>query len=205
MPGGTALTEAVARYLFKLMAYKDEYEVARLYTDGAFQKQVAATFEPAAALRYEFHLAPPLSPGAIPTTGVPRKMSFGPWMMTAFGLLAKLKGLRGTALDLFGYSEERRTERRLIADYEAADRRGRWPSSRRRTTRSRRPGVDPGEDPRLRPRQGAPPHRGAGRGGRSAGTAARWLRPGAEDAAGGRVASGLPLQRNPDFSVQPSS
>ncbi|WP_332685419.1 indolepyruvate ferredoxin oxidoreductase family protein [Bosea sp. (in: a-proteobacteria)] len=123
LPGQSALAEAVARYLFKLMAYKDEYEVARLYADGAFRKQVAATFEKDSAsgqkLRFEFHLAPPLLARRDPNTGLPRKMSFGPWMMTAFGLLAKLKGLRGTAFDVFGYSDERRTERRLIADYEA--------------------------------------------------------------------------------------
>ncbi|HEY0570116.1 MAG TPA: DUF6537 domain-containing protein, partial [Enterovirga sp.] len=113
----TALTEAVARNLFKLMAYKDEYEVARLYTDGNFAKQVAATFE-GDNLRYEIHLAPPLLARKDPATGVPRKMSFGPWMMKAFGLLAPLKRLRGTPLDIFGYTEERRTERRLIADYE---------------------------------------------------------------------------------------
>ncbi|MFN3674223.1 MAG: DUF6537 domain-containing protein, partial [Bosea sp. (in: a-proteobacteria)] len=122
LPGATQLGEAVARYLFKLMAYKDEYEVARLYADGAFQKQVAATFEPTSAsgekLRYEFHLAPPLLAKRDPDTGVPRKISFGPWMMSAFGLLAKLKGLRGTVFDIFGYSEERKTERRLIGDYE---------------------------------------------------------------------------------------
>lgn len=123
MPGQSALAESVARYLFKLMAYKDEYEVARLYADGSFQKQVAATFEKDSAsggrLRYEFHLAPPLLAKVDPHTGLPRKMSFGPWMMKAFGLLAKLKGLRGTALDIFGRTEERRTERRLIAEYDA--------------------------------------------------------------------------------------
>jgi indolepyruvate ferredoxin oxidoreductase len=121
-PGQQALAETVARYLFKLMAYKDEYEVARLYADGSFQKQVEATFEATNAegkpLRYEFNLAPPLLTKVDPTTGVPRKISFGPWMMTAFGLLAKFKGLRGTAFDIFGYSHERRTERQLIADYE---------------------------------------------------------------------------------------
>jgi len=116
-PGCTGLTEAVARNLFKLMAYKDEYEVARLYTDGTFVKQVETAFEPG-SLRYEFHLAPPLLARVDKTTGEPRKMSFGPWMMRVFGLLAKLKGLRGTAFDPFGYTEERRTERRLIADYE---------------------------------------------------------------------------------------
>ncbi|WP_439498028.1 indolepyruvate ferredoxin oxidoreductase family protein [Bosea sp. (in: a-proteobacteria)] len=123
LPGQSALSESVARYLFKLMAYKDEYEVARLYTDGSFQKQVAATFEKDSAsgekLRYEFHLAPPLLAKLDPNTGLPRKMSFGPWMMGAFGLLAKLKGLRGTAFDIFGYSQERKTERQLIADYDA--------------------------------------------------------------------------------------
>ena len=117
-PGACGLPEAVARYLFKLMAYKDEYEVARLYTDGNFLKQVASTFD-GKDLRFEFHLAPPLLAKPDPTTGVPRKMSFGPWMMWAFGVLAKLRFLRGTPLDVFGYSQERRTERKLIADYEA--------------------------------------------------------------------------------------
>ncbi|HEV2508493.1 indolepyruvate ferredoxin oxidoreductase family protein [Bosea sp. (in: a-proteobacteria)] len=123
LPGQTALAEAVARYLFKLMAYKDEYEVARLYSDGAFRKQLAATFEKDSAagqkLRLEFHLAPPLLAKRDPNTGLPRKMSFGPWMLGAFGLLAKLKGLRGTTFDIFGYTQERKTERKLIADYEA--------------------------------------------------------------------------------------
>jgi indolepyruvate ferredoxin oxidoreductase len=123
LPGQNALAEAVARYLFKLMAYKDEYEVARLYSDGAFRKQLAATFEKDSAtgqpLRLEFHLAPPLLAKRDPNTGLPRKMRFGPWMLGAFGLLAKLKGLRGTAFDVFGYTQERKAERRLIADYEA--------------------------------------------------------------------------------------
>jgi indolepyruvate ferredoxin oxidoreductase len=113
----TALTEAVARYYFKLLAYKDEYEVARLYTSGAFQKQVEAAFE-GANLRYTFHLAPPILGRKDPNTGLPRKTSFGPWMMRAFGMLAKLKGLRGTAFDPFGYTAERKTERKLISDYE---------------------------------------------------------------------------------------
>lgn len=117
MPGQQGLTETVARYLFKLMSYKDEYEVARLYADGAFARQVAATFE-GANLRYEFHLAPPLLGRKDPLTGRPRKTTFGPWMMRMFGLLSRLKGLRGGAFDIFGYSDERKTERRLIADYE---------------------------------------------------------------------------------------
>jgi indolepyruvate ferredoxin oxidoreductase len=116
-PGKTALADAAARYLFKLMAIKDEYEVARLYSDGSFAKQVAATFE--GDLKFEFHLAPPLLARRDPATGLPRKMTFGPWMMSAFRLLARLKGLRGGVLDVFGYTAERRMERRLLADYEA--------------------------------------------------------------------------------------
>ncbi|TGD99805.1 indolepyruvate ferredoxin oxidoreductase family protein [Methylobacterium nonmethylotrophicum] len=118
LPGQTALTDAAARSLFRLMAYKDEYEVARLYTDGSFQAQVARTFE-GEALRYEFHLAPPLLARRDPATGRPRKMTFGPWMMTAFGYLARMKRLRGTAFDPFGYTQERREERRLVRDCEA--------------------------------------------------------------------------------------
>ena len=117
-PGQCELTDAVARYLFKLMAYKDEYEVARLYTDGAFLKQVETEFD-GDNLRFEFHLAPPLLARRDKTTGLPRKMSFGPWMLPAFRLLAKFKGLRGTPFDPFGRTLERRTERKLIGDYEA--------------------------------------------------------------------------------------
>ncbi|WP_280790713.1 indolepyruvate ferredoxin oxidoreductase family protein [Azorhizobium doebereinerae] len=116
-PGRSDLAEAVARNFHKLLAYKDEYEVARLFADGAFQAQVNAAFE--GDLTYEFHLAPPLFARVDPNTGEPRKLRFGPRMMTGFRLLAKLKGLRGTAFDLFGYSAERRTERALISDYEA--------------------------------------------------------------------------------------
>jgi indolepyruvate ferredoxin oxidoreductase len=116
MPGQEKLAWAVAKYLFKLMAYKDEYEVARLYTDGSFQRQLERTFEGDYTL--EFHLAPPLLAKPDPSTGRPRKMRFGPWMMTAFRLLAKMKGLRGGRLDPFSYSHERRLERQLIADYE---------------------------------------------------------------------------------------
>ncbi|MFC7398626.1 indolepyruvate ferredoxin oxidoreductase family protein [Chelatococcus sp. GCM10030263] len=114
---GTGLTEAVARNLFKLMAYKDEYEVARLYTDGNFARQLAATFT-GEKMRLEFHLAPPiLSPKD--AHGHPRKLTFGPWMLPAFRLLAGMKILRGTAFDIFGRSAERQLERKLIADYEA--------------------------------------------------------------------------------------
>ncbi len=117
-PGKCGLADAVARYLFKLMAYKDEYEVARLYTDGSFFKQVHAQFG-GDNLRFEFHLAPPLLARRDKTTGLPRKMSFGPWMLPLFRVLAKLKALRGTPFDPFGRSLERRTERKLIVDYEA--------------------------------------------------------------------------------------
>ncbi len=115
-PGQSGFADAVARYLFKLMAVKDEYEVARLYTDGSFLKQVAAAFQ--GDLRFEFHLAPPVLGRRHPSTGLPAKTSFGPWMMKGFKLLAALKGLRGGAFDVFGYSAERRAERRLISEYE---------------------------------------------------------------------------------------
>ena len=116
-PGRTGFAEAVARAYHKLLAYKDEYEVARLYTDGRFQAQVAAQFEGRFGLR--FSMAPPLIAGRDPETGHLKKRIFGPWMLTAFGLLARLKGLRGTPLDIFGYSAERRRERALIGEYEA--------------------------------------------------------------------------------------
>ena len=100
------------------MAYKDEYEVARLYSDPSFEKQVRNEVG-GDNLRFSLHLAPPLLARKDKVTGVPRKITFGPWIFSAFRLLAKLKGLRGTPLDIFGYSEERRTERALVRDYEA--------------------------------------------------------------------------------------
>jgi indolepyruvate ferredoxin oxidoreductase len=109
-----ALTEAVARYLFKLMAYKDEYEVARLHTDRAFHDKVAALFEGDYKLNY--HLAPPLL-AKKNDKGELQKQKFGPVMLTGFKVLARLKGLRGTTWDVFGKSEERVQERALIADY----------------------------------------------------------------------------------------
>ena len=113
---GTPLSEAVARYLFKLMAYKDEYEVARLHTDRAFTDRIAGMFE--GDYKMVHHLAPPLS-AKKNDRGELIKQPFGPWMRSAFGLLAKMKGLRGTALDVFGRTEERRTERALITEYQA--------------------------------------------------------------------------------------
>jgi len=117
-PGKTGLADAVARYLFKLMAYKDEYEVARLYSDGAFVKQVNSELG-GEHLRFHVHLAPPLLARRDMATGEPRKMTFGPWIFPLFALLAKFKVLRGTAFDPFGYSTERKTERALVRDYEA--------------------------------------------------------------------------------------
>jgi len=115
--GNGALAEAAAKSLFKLMSYKDEYEVARLFTDGAFDRQVAASFE--GNLRFEYHLAPPLLARKDPATGRPKKMSFGGWIKPVFALLAKFKFLRGTVFDPFGRTDERRMERNLIGEYEA--------------------------------------------------------------------------------------
>jgi indolepyruvate ferredoxin oxidoreductase len=114
--GGTKLAEAVARYYAKLLAYKDEYEVARLYAESAFAKKVDAMFE--GDYKVKYHLAPPLLARPDPRTGEPRKLQFGPWMAPAFRILAKLKFLRGTALDVFGRTDERRMERALIGEYE---------------------------------------------------------------------------------------
>jgi indolepyruvate ferredoxin oxidoreductase len=115
--GYSGLAEAVARNLFTLMAYKDEYEVARLYTDRAFLKKLQQQFEDGFTL--EYHLAPPLLARRDPATGEPRKRAFGAWMRHVFELLTWLRPLRGTVFDIFGYTQERRMERRLIADYEA--------------------------------------------------------------------------------------
>jgi indolepyruvate ferredoxin oxidoreductase len=112
-----ALTEAVARYLFKLMAYKDEFEVARLHTDRAFQARINTMFEGDFKLHY--HLAPPLL-AKRNGKGELQKQKFGPAMLTAFKILARLKGLRGSALDIFGKTEERRQERALITQYRAS-------------------------------------------------------------------------------------
>jgi indolepyruvate ferredoxin oxidoreductase len=113
-PGSTDLTEAVARYAFKLMAYKDEYEVARLYTSGDFKRKLEQQFEGDYTLR--FHLAPPLL-AKKDAQGRLLKQEFGPWVFTAFKWLAKFRGLRGGAFDIFGRTAERRMERQLIVDY----------------------------------------------------------------------------------------
>jgi indolepyruvate ferredoxin oxidoreductase len=112
--GGDKLSMAVARNLSKLMAYKDEYEVARLYTDGKFMQQLEQQFEGDFSL--SFNLAPPIF-ASKDGDGHLVKARYGSWMFSAFKLLAKMKGLRGTALDLFGRTAERRMERRLIVEY----------------------------------------------------------------------------------------
>jgi len=110
------LTKAVAQAYFKLLAYKDEYEVARLYSNGDFEKSVAAQFE--GDFRLSFHLAPPWLAKRDPNSGKLLKREFGGWVLPMFRVLARCKGLRGGALDIFGYSAERKLERSLIADYE---------------------------------------------------------------------------------------
>ncbi|MCK8785640.1 indolepyruvate ferredoxin oxidoreductase family protein [Roseomonas sp. NAR14] len=117
VPGATRLAEAVTAQLHRLMAYKDEYEVARLHADPEWQASLARDFK--GTTRVELNLAPPLLSGTDPATGRPRKHRFGPWMLRAMGLLRHGKVLRGTALDPFGRTEERRTERALVAEFEA--------------------------------------------------------------------------------------
>ncbi len=117
-PGKTGFADAVARYLFKLMAYKDEYEVARLYADPSFERQIRNDLG-GEHLRYHVHLAPPLLARRDKITGVPRKMTFGPWIFPVFRVLAQFKFLRGTAFDPFGYTAERKIERSLRREYEA--------------------------------------------------------------------------------------
>jgi indolepyruvate ferredoxin oxidoreductase len=110
------LKDIVARNYHKLLAYKDEYEVARLYTNGDFMKTVKAQFDGDYTLK--FHMAPPIFEKIDPATGRPKKRNFGPWMMTALRILRHFKFLRGTALDPFGHLQDRRDERDLIASYE---------------------------------------------------------------------------------------
>lgn len=115
--GDGALTAIAARSLFRLMTYKDEYEVARLHSDGRLDRRLASLFD--GELRVAYHLAPPLLSRTDPATGRPRKMAFGPWVRPLFSALARMRVLRGTAFDPFGYTAERREERRLIAEFEA--------------------------------------------------------------------------------------
>jgi indolepyruvate ferredoxin oxidoreductase len=113
---GDELPRAVAINYAKLLAYKDEYEVARLYTDGKFEKQLRDQFD--GDFKISFNLAPPLLGGGTDALGRPKKRAFGAWMMPLFKILASLRGLRGTAFDIFGHSADRRLERDLIAGYE---------------------------------------------------------------------------------------
>lgn len=115
--GAEDFARGVAVGAFKLMAYKDEYEVARLHRDPSFRKNLAEQFE--GDFRIRHHLAPPMISRIDPRTGHPGKIAFGAWINPVFAMLARLKGLRGTRLDPFGRTEERRMERRLVADYES--------------------------------------------------------------------------------------
>lgn len=111
------LSKAAARYLFKMMAIKDEYEVARLYTDGRFANSLSAQFEGNFAVSY--HLSPPLLSRTDPVTGRPKKSLYGSWVKPVMSILARCKGVRGTVFDLFGYTAERKAERAALARYEA--------------------------------------------------------------------------------------
>ncbi|HER26055.1 MAG TPA: indolepyruvate ferredoxin oxidoreductase family protein, partial [Rhodospirillales bacterium] len=115
--GKMTLTDATARAYYKLLAVKDEYEVARLYTDGSFSDSLNRQFE--GDFRLQFHLAPPILSSIDPVTGRPRKMTFGPWMMTVFKVLAGLKGLRGTLVDPFRHSADRKFDGAQISQFES--------------------------------------------------------------------------------------
>ena len=159
VPGQTKLAEAVARYYAKLLAYKDEYEVARLYTEAAFAAQLNGQFE--GDFRLKFHLAPPLLASRDPKTGHLQKQEFGPWMLPVFRLLAKLKGLRGTAFDPFGYTAERKQERALIREYEGLVDELLGGLSRAQSFPCGQARLDPRRHPRLRPCEGRPSRQGA--------------------------------------------
>ena len=115
VPGQSGLSEAAARYLYKLMAYKDEFEVARLHADPAFLASLDARFKHGYTVKY--NLAPPLISKRDPVSGDLQKKAYGPWMLGAFKWMTRFKGLRGGALDIFGKTEERSHERQLIEDY----------------------------------------------------------------------------------------
>jgi indolepyruvate ferredoxin oxidoreductase len=112
---GEALPRAVAINYAKLLAYKDEYEVARLFTDGKFEQQLRDQFE--GDFKFNFNLAPPILASGVDALGRPKKRAFGAWMLPVFRTIAKFRFLRGTPLDIFGYSEDRKLERALIEDY----------------------------------------------------------------------------------------
>jgi indolepyruvate ferredoxin oxidoreductase len=114
---GDDMVMAAAKSLFRLMAYKDEYEVARLHTEGAFEAELAATFE--GDFKVKYHLAPPLLPLGTDARGRPNKRAFGAWMRPAFKVLARMKGLRGKAIDPFAHSADRKLDRALLDWFEA--------------------------------------------------------------------------------------
>jgi indolepyruvate ferredoxin oxidoreductase len=114
--GSGAFADAVARSYFKLLSYKDEYEVARLHTRKEFVKSIRDQFGAKAKLR--FHLAPPLLNSKLDARGRPLKKQFGAWLLPVFSILASMRGLRGSALDIFGWTAERRMERALIVEFE---------------------------------------------------------------------------------------
>jgi indolepyruvate ferredoxin oxidoreductase len=116
-PGSQRLANAVAKSYFKLLAYKDEYEVARLFTETGFVEGLRRGFRN--DFRMEFHFSPPLLARTDPATGRPKKYRFGPWILPFLRLLARLRGLRGSRLDLFGRTEERRMDRRMIGEFES--------------------------------------------------------------------------------------
>jgi indolepyruvate ferredoxin oxidoreductase len=116
MGRATTLSKVVAQSYHKVLAYKDEYEVARLYTNGDFIKELKAQFS--GNYKVKFHMAPPILAGTDQATGRPKKRTFGPWMLRALSLLARFKYLRGTAFDIFGYHHDRKAERALIKSYE---------------------------------------------------------------------------------------
>jgi indolepyruvate ferredoxin oxidoreductase len=115
--GQNGFADAAAKGLYKLMAYKDEYEVARLYTDGSFKARLAKEFD--GDYKINFHMSPPLIAPKDPDTGLPKKIALGGWMYPLFGVMARFKGLRGGMFDIFGYTAERRLERQMIKDYRA--------------------------------------------------------------------------------------
>ena len=156
---GDALTKAVARSLFKLMAYKDEYEVARLYTSGEFEERLKATFE--GAFTVKFNLAPPLL-AKRDAQGRLVKAQYGSWMWQAFKLLARFKFLRGTAFDPFGKTEERRMERQLIDDYRRSIESDAGEPLREEPCRCHRARQPSRADPGLRPRQAGEYREGEG-------------------------------------------
>ena len=116
-PGSQALQEAVVRNYFGVLAYKDEYEVARLHTESGFVESVKRNF--GTGVRMSFHFSPPLIAKLDPATGRPRKYELGPWVLPLLRVLAKLRWLRGSKLDPFGWSADRRLERELLERYES--------------------------------------------------------------------------------------